>query len=763
MQHILLTMLLSLTLLPGLAFAVQTDGNPRVAKRLSRRPALEGLKIHNDRWPDASSLRAFAEDAIRLQRARTEEEEALALYDWIARVMTIGGSPHEGAPGREVYVLDTLKMLNVYGNHWCDGQARIYETMWRSLGRQARRLYIPMRHHTIAELWWRDTDGQERWHVLDVNNGWYVRNAAGWIASSEDIERDPLLVLAAAQDLKMRTKGWLRTHLTPPPEHRMGIHLRRGESYSLLWDNGGIYYVNPRTRASVSADSPLYKPGGAYARFIGGGEMIFAPDLSHSAWADDLAEEPTNAKLLAERITPAAASRPAVFTYRFDFPYLIADAVIEGAAFRSDSKASAAISFSTDEGKSWTAAWNAADTGRNRVKLSLGVEREKAGQPSVLGLYSYLIRFELQGDPSQTAFSDLKFTHRTMMNKMTLPNLQPGWNRFKVTAQAMSPGTALEIVLEWADKGGLQRAERIADRLPFEFEVFANTSGGATAQMRALRFEAIALREEVTEKSPPPLVERLKSGSQADRVLTIIEAGSSKQATAVRPLIEILQGEDQELRYWAADALGKIGDPQAAPALIAAVRDPYEAVRMSASVALGDLKSKEAVPVLSELVSGKIPVGKGYALFVPEDVGAARWMAAQALGRIGDARAVPVLAATVVDAGGDLGLYIAKALGELGNRRAVPALIEAAKKGDEPALRGIVEALGRIGDVSAAPVLIGLLVTGKEDARLAAAVALGQLRAPGAVAALKKVSESDPRSYVREAAAKSLEAISKNQ
>ena len=752
MKRFLLTLLLSLALPAGAVTAAWANGHLRAATKLSRRPALEGLRISNNRWPDASSLRSFAEDAIRLQRARTEEEEALALYDWIARVMTIGGSPHEGPPGHEVFVMDTLKMLTVYGNHWCDGQARIYETMWRSLGRQARRLYIPMRHHTMAELSWRDTDGQERWHLLDVNNGWYVRNAAGWIANSEDIERDPLLVLTANQNLKMRTKGWLRTHLTPLPTHPMGIHLRHGESYALLWDNGGIYYVNPKTLASVSSDSPLYKPGGEYSRFIGGSEIVFAPDLSDPGWADDLAQEPENAKLFAGRITPAAAGQPAVFTYRFDFPYVIADAVIEATILRSDPRASAAISFSIDEGKTWMPVWNAANQGQGRLRLSLGSEREKDGQTSVRGIYSYLLRFESKApnDPGQIAFSDLKFTNRAMMNKMTLPNLQPGWNKFKVAAQAMSPGTAIKVVLEWSDKDGLQRAERIADRLPFEFDVFANTSGGATAQMRALRFEAIALREEAMRSK------QLNSGSQADRTLAIIAAGSSKQTAAVRPLIEILQGEDQELRYWAADALGKIGDTQAVPALIAALRDPYEAVRMSASVALGDLRSKEAVPALGDLVSGKIPAAKGYTLFNPVDVGAAQWMAAQALGRIGDLRAVPILADTVVAAGGDLGLYVAKALGELGDRRAVPALIAAAKQGDEPALRGIVEALGRIGDASAAPILIGLLQTGKEDVRLEAAIALGRLRDPSATAALKKASESDPLGYVREAAAKAL-------
>ena len=225
----------------------------------ARELAVLGLHISNDRWPDTFTLRSFAEDAIRLQHARTEEEEALALYDWIARVMTIGGSPYEGAPGNEAPVLDTIKIMAIYGNHWCDGHARLLETMWRALGRQGVRLFIPMRVHSFVELRWRDTDGQERWHALDVNNGWFVRNPQGWIASSEDIERNPLLVLSANQDLKMRTKGWLRTHLSVMPAHSMDLHLRHGEVQTLSWDNGGTFFVNSRTRATVAADSALYE------------------------------------------------------------------------------------------------------------------------------------------------------------------------------------------------------------------------------------------------------------------------------------------------------------------------------------------------------------------------------------------------------------------------------------------------------------------------------------------------------------------------
>jgi len=692
------------------------EGNPRAADPLVTRPVIQGLRISNDRWPDSHTLRSFAESAIRIKRARTEEEQALALYNWIARVMTIGGSPYEGPPGREMPVLDTLKILNVYGNHWCDGQARLFETMWRSLGRQARRLYLPMRHHSLVELWWRDADGQGRWHALDVNNGWWVRNKLGWIASSEDIEGNPLLITSANQDVKMRTKGWLHTLLSPVPEFSMAIQLLSGESYALLWDNQGTYYVNPKTLASVSPDSPLYKPGGPYSQFIGGGEGVFVPDLKGLV---------------------------TVFTHQFDFPYLIADAVVEATVREGDTRSPATIAVSVDGGKSWSTVWNAAQMDQDRLKLRLA---------SVRGLYSYLIRFESQSSFPPVFFGDLKFTHRTMMNKMTLPNLQPGWNHFRVEGERMEPGSALRVVIEWSDKEGSQRVERAAQQLPFEFDVFANASGGAVVRMRSVRLEAIPVQGETRL----PALERLKSGSEGERIQAILEAGLRRERAALGPLIESLQDENEEIRYWAADSLGKVGDSQAVPALISALRDPFEAVRMAACVALGDLKANEAVPLLLDLVSGKMAPGKGYRLFVPVEVGAASWMAARALGRIGDPAAVPVLAEALRHADGDLGFFVAETLGELGDRRAVSALLEAARSENDPARRGAVEALGRIGDRAAVPLLLDLLQNDNEDIRWAAAVALGHLSDPRASTALEKISHTDPFESVREAALAAL-------
>jgi HEAT repeat protein len=425
--------------------------------------------------------------------------------------------------------------------------------------------------------------------------------------------------------------------------------------------------------------------------------------------------------------------------YGFDYPYLITDALVEGRFACSNPKAGAGISVSVDGGKSWNRVWTPSAR-EESLNLNLGT----AG-PSVAGLYSYLLRFELQAeaDAAEVSFSGLKFTHRIMMNRMTLPNLQPGWNKFRVAAQSLAAGYGLRLRLEWSDKEGRQRVEKNIERLPYDFDVFANCSGGAAVTMHSLRVQAVADGEAAARREP-------------SRIEKIIQTGMRKEPGSVNALLEALRDADPEIRYWAADALGKAGVAAAVPQLIAALRDPYDAVRMSACVALGDLKARDALPELTGLLTGKIPRGKGYQLFIPEDVGAVQWMAARAMGKIGALEAVDPLIQVLPDAGGDLGVYVAEALGELGDRRAVPALIAAAGRRSEPALRSVLEALGRLGDPAAVPVLLDQLRNGQEDARYAAAVALGRLRDPRAAADMKRAAESDPQAYVREAAARAL-------
>ncbi|OGO05014.1 MAG: hypothetical protein A2Y60_01920 [Chloroflexi bacterium RBG_13_54_9] len=69
---------------------------------------------------------------------------------------------------------------------------------------------------------------------------------------------------------------------------------------------------------------------------------------------------------------------------------------------------------------------------------------------------------------------------------------------------------------------------------------------------------------------------------------------------AIGPLVAALKDEEYHVRYRAAEALGKIGDPSAVAPLINALRDEDEFVRSQAAKALGEIgpEAREAVPVL---------------------------------------------------------------------------------------------------------------------------------------------------------------------
>ena len=62
------------------------------------------------------------------------------------------------------------------------------------------------------------------------------------------------------------------------------------------------------------------------------------------------------------------------------------------------------------------------------------------------------------------------------------------------------------------------------------------------------------------------------------------------------------EDKDPNMRYWAAESLGKFGpEAQAAvPDLIAALKDESKMVRMGAAYALGEIGSTDAVPALQE-------------------------------------------------------------------------------------------------------------------------------------------------------------------
>jgi len=116
-------------------------------------------------------------------------------------------------------------------------------------------------------------------------------------------------------------------------------------------------------------------------------------------------------------------------------------------------------------------------------------------------------------------------------------------------------------------------------------------------------------------------------------------------------------------RFYAAEALGKIGEPakEAVPALIKALGDEKaEKVRSNVAEALGKIGDAQAVPALIEALS--------------DEVWGVRYSAARALGEIGEP-AVPAL----IEALSKIGEPAAKALRKIRTPEAMKAVEEYGK------------------------------------------------------------------------------------
>jgi HEAT repeat protein len=124
-----------------------------------------------------------------------------------------------------------------------------------------------------------------------------------------------------------------------------------------------------------------------------------------------------------------------------------------------------------------------------------------------------------------------------------------------------------------------------------------------------------------------PLLRTLQNRSLNVRRNGAVALGELGDRRALESLIAVLH-EDTEASHHAAVALGKLGDERAVPALITALRAHHHS-RVGAAIALGQLNCADAVPALIHALADREPNVQA--------------MAAGALGKLGDARALPAL------------------------------------------------------------------------------------------------------------------------
>lgn len=217
---------------------------------------------------------------------------------------------------------------------------------------------------------------------------------------------------------------------------------------------------------------------------------------------------------------------------------------------------------------------------------------------------------------------------------------------------------------------------------------------------QSVRAAAAKSLDKLKWKPATPLekVDYLSASGEWDRC---VEMGS----VSIKRLVSLLDDEEFEVRWEAAKALERLDWN---PPLESAERVRY-------------LIFKEDYEQLVNIGGAAVePLLKAFERYSSPEV-------AEALGRIGDPRAVGPLVAALDGLFSDVRIKAAGALGRIGDSRAVDPLINLLKR-DEPEVRiEVLRALGRIGDLSATAPLVVTLGDGDHRVREAAAGALDRL------------------------------------
>jgi hypothetical protein len=333
-------------------------------------PALadtKGVKVTTDRTVDASSLESIVKDVFARSGAKTDDEKAIAIYEYLHRTIFHWAYPTEAAPQS----VGPLKIINVYGWGLCGGQHTVLKALYETAGWKCR--YVGWPGHTTIEV-----EYGGRWHYYDVFlKCWYWSKDRSHVVSQEEIANDPSIVLDAVKDgraakenlccgdepqgvvegCKARnvvgdSKGW--ASVTWRDEHYSpSLNLPSGASLRLDWkaDPNGFAITGKAPQHSCSTKDfredkvlgPVLEHYGT--RNWSDGQYAYSPDFSKPS---DVAEiELSGAAAKEGKLTAAAGAGSAVFKLALPYAYVGAElaATFEGGEGR--------LFVSGDGGKTW--------------------------------------------------------------------------------------------------------------------------------------------------------------------------------------------------------------------------------------------------------------------------------------------------------------------------------------------------------------------------------------------------------------------------
>ncbi|MGQ9661105.1 MAG: HEAT repeat domain-containing protein [Kiritimatiellia bacterium] len=732
----------------------------------AERPVVKNIKVVCDRWPDGSTLRQFALDAIRLSEARTEKEKAVAVLRWMRRwtMFTDGTPPVE----RGQAVLDEMKILHVYGAHWCDGRALCMENLWRSIGGRAYKLYVP-EGYTMALVHWRDDDGVERWHQIHASRGWYVYDREGkWIATPDQIACDFSLMFRPSRTgiprsgYPPRPWNWIAVGHRPFSRHDVSLDLHIDESYTRLWGNEGVPLCN-------NVGGQQYEDGehGPYPITYGNGRFVSRLD-------PNLAGQ------------PLPDNRTGVL-WRFRLPHVIADAWIEG-----DFPAGTTAQFCPDENTRFPL-----DSPKDgRIELGQRSRAEK----NALGRYEFPVL--LSWPTTQKPGRPFTLTAVVQHNIFSLPQLWPGQNKITVAAD-LPAGLALRITYEWDDAGGKgKRNVTAVEQVPLSYEIVTAGRKWNDVICRNLRVEVVAaagkgnrteekepaaetvpldpltpMDELVGEGKPPPLKTAAKYTQDlqdpAKRVDALHGLMVLRDRSTAPALIDLLYSEEEmreEDRGRVCQAIYLCLSPQEAfEALLPVVRQDPKVKWIAASGGAG-------WRTISSLIAHLAGIS-GYRPAIPDLLegyrrGVARFNKPtylRAFGRLKAKEAVPFCVAALREHS-DISASAAWALGEIGDAAVIPELVKAVESRLERSrfqailYAEVASTLGKLGvrAPEAVALLEKLLTHDDEEVRGMAAEALERIGSSRHIQILRAAYQKETFSWVAQLMQSAAESLARS-
>lgn len=411
---------------------------------LPLRAAVEDFKVTASHCVDTTSLESIVRDVTAQAGAKTNDQKAVAIYDWLHHAIFHQAYPTENAPQS----VGPLKVLNVYGWGLCGGQHTVLKALYETAGWECRYVGWSDPGHTTVEVKY---DG--KWHYFDVFLKCYFWSKdRSHIVSQEEIAADASLVMDAVKDGRAAP-----SHLCcgdTPEGIISGVKSRKiaGDSKgwaSVTWRDEGY---SPKLRLPCGSTLRLEWKGEDKAWAVSGGapkhscgtkdfrnDPVLGPVFEHygpRSWANgsftyrpDFSQGPdvadislVEAKASGGVLTATGGKGVAIF--RLPLPYAWVSAEVQ-ATFDGEGT----LSISTDNGKSWKPC--------------------AAGDVSKLVKQQYDVCFRAEFAKALRSFAVAAVVEH---NRGVLPYLKSGANRLTASAETPPPaGASARVTFAWQD------------------------------------------------------------------------------------------------------------------------------------------------------------------------------------------------------------------------------------------------------------------------------------------------------------------------